>query len=1631
MARFLKILVIFMGIVALLVALLQILVLLPPVHNRLKSMALEAAKKQINADISIGKVRLWIPEKIIVYNLVVKANQTDTLFYQGRTSLRLRLLPLLSRKVVVQSLKLEDGYGDFGRLIDRIPADTSTSDMPEAGTDPSKAWKAEIRNLTATNCYYRYRDEKESGFDLILDIGQATVKLRTLDFDSIISARFFRAENTRVSYESLDIPGNPEDDTSRTSVFDIFVDEADLTGSEFNYIDSTAALIFKAGGDKVQVTDLLVDVNNESVTIDDGRVSGVECTIDFLPGTDTSEVAESSGLNWGPSLWRVKGTHLKMDRFRFAMDYTGTPDLYGHFNGDHLDIHDVTGHLNGFLVDEDTLTVVFKHLSAREKNGLDIRQLDGEFETSESLFIVRGMDLTTANASYSIDLETEMSPTNYDNLEGLKHKLSFEAKGGNLKDLDYFIPIGDILPGASAGVTDSPFEIAADLEGDIFNMDIARLNMKLFNTTSVDLQGSIRGLEEAGTTTIDLAIGEFATSLADVRSILPGEIPDTGIRFPELITMQGQYRAHGLSHQFSGSFMTDLGRLNIEEAVIHLGEIPQYYARLQVNIFNLQDLAPYGIGEVDLSIDASFAGKDIYTGSGEAEMEIQRMQTVNYEFHDIRLDGNLQKGDLAVRLNSADSNALFTFSLMGTIEPDRYDIGTDLQFENLDLDALRFYPDDAGLRGSASVRLIYEEERELDMKGSFHDLQAHLVDSAYFLQELNLEYHSSGSGTNAEITSGSNFLHFGCDSDIATFADSLSRITDKFNSSAELRSAGPLMPGFYLEGRIEYPESFARQLFPEIPGFTKLEVKGFYDENSDSLQLEALVPGLYYGNITTDSLEVSISGSVELLRYRFASGVVIDSFLEGKIMMEGEIVRGTLMNHLQYFDSFGAPYIDLHTKASQADSGIVLGIIPDPFIFSYDPWDIPATNSVVITSTGIGFNDFVMSGAGQEISILTLPDEGMQSIHLTLRDFNLGSLENLLSLDTLVRGNASAEIEIHRILSDPEIEGKLSISNLNAFDFDLGRLDISSFSFDGNRADAVLTLRGEKEDISVDLSWDGSVDPNRIESDLDIHSLNLEELNYLLQDYLENASGSLTGHLNLKGTLDQPVINGTLGFRDAGATIKALDNHFTFGNENIGITDNVIDFGSLSIANNQNQTARITGTVSVNPDRMVHHDLHLSTDNMVLMNSTRADNDMLFGFLKLQTDFRIMGTMRETEVFATLNIDEATGITYIFPESLALDDNSGTVEFIDFRADTIRQNKLTDQPSFFNMAAFKNIRTSINLDRGAKFRLLFDPGGTSYLDATLAGRINYNLAGGNPEVAGMLEIQSGRLKYGIPMVSADKYEIEPGSYLTISNDLYNPYLNIVASTMIRASTESLMSNYAKVMTFKVLLLLSGELDDLKMTFDISTETDDAMVSARLAQLTPEERSMNALNLLVRGSFVFSMHSDNIGGTSMADAVLDNFYASQLNHLISENIHFVDVSFDVQSYKDYNASGDKIFQRNFYYNIGKSFFKDRARISYKGSLGLTSNMQSENNNSQFVEDELEVEVKITNNGNLRGVFFRKNEYEGLLEGDLISTGGGLRWKKEFYNIRDIFSSDVKHTRKPATQEGQAPVRIDEK
>ncbi len=629
---------------------------------------------------------------------------------------------------------------------------------------------------------------------------------------------------------------------------------------------------------------------------------------------------------------------------------------------------------------------------------------------------------------------------------------------------------------------------------------------------------------------------------------------------------------------------------------------------------------------------------------------------------------------------------------------------------------------------------------------------------------------------------------------------------------------------------------------------------------------------------------------------------------------------------------------------------------------------------------------------------------------MTLKDFNLGSLEYLFNLDTIVSGVANADFKFLDIPGQMKVQGEMSISDMSIEEFDAGELKLTDFVLNDTLVKGKLTITGNKEDIFIDGKYLFNTTENPVDVSLNLKRFDISDLNYLLSDYIKDAKGSLTGNINITGDIETPLFNGDINFNKAGVGIKSINNYFTLGTETIKINDNNVDFNEFSITNKKNQKARIVGNNSFGTGNAIYSNLRIRSGNMEIMNSVYDDNKMLFGLLKAQVDVDMKGTPDRMQVNANVDIDKTSDVTYVFPDDLYIRDNSGIVRFGKFEYDSVAVRNVPEQSLFYNLESLKDVKIKVDVEDGASFKLFFDKGGSDYLDGIFNGSMNYSVTDGTTGISGMFKVDKGKLHYSIPLVTVQDFTIEPGSYFTMSNDIYNPHLNIIASAKIRAATGSLIPNYDKVMTFKVLLYMIGDLNNVKLKFDISTKTSDAIVSARLAQLTEKERNINALNLLVRGSFVISVHGDEAGSATMINSQLDKFYTSQLNHLISDNIHFVDLQFDVQSFRDYSSSGKLINRRNFYYNIGKSFIHDRVRITYTGSLGVTSDLQSHQVNSGFVQNELEAEIKITKDGVYRGVLFRKDRYEGLLEGEVLETGGGIRITKNFYSIKDMFTRD---------------------
>ncbi len=281
--------------------------------------------------------------------IFVSQNESDTLLYLGEFSINIKLFPLFNHKIIAQKIELKNIIGDFERLFAQLAADSTDNEKEQVQDSESDSWEFAVNRLLVESSYIEYRDE-DIGFDLIMDIGTINLHLGTLNLDTLIFCKRIEISETKISYESLNIP--EDDDTSVFEFADIYVEKAHLTNSEFAYIDTASAILFYAEGEQVNVSGLLVDITHEKVIINEGYAKNTTTSVIFLPKNDTTPETYDY-LNWGQYLWRVEGNILDVIGYKLTVDYFEEPEPKGHFNNEHLNFYDVKGKLTNFILDYD------------------------------------------------------------------------------------------------------------------------------------------------------------------------------------------------------------------------------------------------------------------------------------------------------------------------------------------------------------------------------------------------------------------------------------------------------------------------------------------------------------------------------------------------------------------------------------------------------------------------------------------------------------------------------------------------------------------------------------------------------------------------------------------------------------------------------------------------------------------------------------------------------------------------------------------------------------------------------------------------------------------------------------------------------------------------------------------------------------------------------------------------------------------------------------------------------------------------------------------------------------------------------------------------------------------------------
>ena len=150
-----------------------------------------------------------------------------------------------------------------------------------------------------------------------------------------------------------------------------------------------------------------------------------------------------------------------------------------------------------------------------------------------------------------------------------------------------------------------------------------------------------------------------------------------------------------------------------------------------------------------------------------------------------------------------------------------------------------------------------------------------------------------------------------------------------------------------------------------------------------------------------------------------------------------------------------------------------------------------------------------------------------------------------------------------------------------------------------------------------------------------------------------------------------------------------------------------------------------------------------------------------------------------------------------------------------------------------------------------------------------------------------------------------------------------------------------------------------------------------------------------------------MQSESNGYLSTIRSTVGNFLSTQLNQLSSKVVSGVELNFDIQSYDDFQT-GQAQGRTQVDIGVKKQLFNERLSVQIGGTVDVEGEKAKQNSASDITSD-VTVEYKLTEDGRYRLKAFRHNQYEGAFEGQLVETGIGVLYVRDFEKWKDFFKS----------------------
>lgn len=1390
-------------------------------------------------------------------------------------------------------------------------------------------------------------------------------------------------------------------------------------------------------------------ININSVLLTDVHLTLGMPTDSMTVETNISSATMQQGIiNLANGIYNIRHFDLTADSLRYDIPYkeqtTGLDANHIALNNINIGIDSILFDMNATAID-----LILSQFQLKEKSGIEVSSITGHINMDSTSVSIPDLELTTPDSYATLQAYADLA-----SLEGATGTL-WARLSADLGKQDIMLFVGDMPQEFIISYPNKPITVRLAADGNMGQLNLSTADISLPGAFQLTANGTAQNLTDSLNMSADI---KFAMQTADidfVKALSQGALDS--IALPPLI-LDGRASMNGQNYNADISLKEGNGSITLSaQADLNKTTYAANLNIDSLNLRDFMPKDSVGIIAATAQLNGKGTDPLNKNTTLTAELEIHNVDYDIYNIQGLSLEAQWKQSSGYATIQSHNNLLEMTSIIKASATKELVDAALDINIEQADLQKLNVSQKQCNIGVDIHLDAQTDMEETHQAHGSINNITIISADSTFHPKDMAFNALTRTDTLHADFTAGDFNLTFNAHEGLTSITEKITSFTTLAqeqiqNYYLDYNTLKTVMPDASLNLHIGKENPIINYL--TISGYSFNEADLAIDAGPQiGIQGNGHIHSLKSGDVLIDTIGIKLFQDTTglAMQTRVQNGptnkqFVFDARLNAYLHPDGAGVD------LIYLDDKNIPGVNIGLKANINENGLRLVFPQTNPIVAYRNFKINKDNYISLdTDYKLEANVTMRADDGTAIRIYSTPNDiALEDVTLELQNINLKELTSVIPYAPHVSGMLQAEAHIiltetKKILEQAALYGReqphdtphdqtkentqkdqknqthpedsihhpardrkmtpppplslavaaeISVDSLNYEGAELGKTGLDLVYLPRSEKDHFVDVRLLHQETEVGMllgAYHADNQSGQIKADLLLKQLPLSLANGFIPDQMATLQGTANGIMTVEGPLDAPDINGWFATNNTKIKSAPYSLDLSLEDDTVTVNHSHLDLDKLNIYSTGKNPLTFDGTINFADFENITLDLQVKANDFELINAKKTQQATLYGKVYVNVGMRINGDLNNLNVGGQLTLSGATDVTYILKDSpLTVEDRlADLVVFTDFNDTLTVDNDTPTQPMNINMM-FR-----LNIDEAAQIHCLLSADKSSYIDLEGGGELTMTYTPqGEITLTGRYTVNSGEMKYSLPVIPLKTFTITNGSYIDFNGPILNPTLNIAATETTRATVTE--NDSPRSVTFNVGLSITQTLENMGLEFTIEAP-EDLTIQNQIASMSTEERGKTAVTLLATGMYIGTTNQESGFSTSNA---LNALLQSEISNIAGKALQTIDLSVGI----DQQTTAEGTDRTDYSFRFSKRLWGNRVSIIVGGKVSTGENVE---NTGESIIDNISLEYRLDKNATRYVTLFYDRNYESLLEGEITEMGAGLVLRRKMSKISELF------------------------